>query len=63
MSELLNIRTWEEDNNNVWVLEEKKDSQNKKIFVLFLEQKGKIVKQTVKVRRRLNKDLKDMFNI
>ena len=34
MSELLNIRTWEEDNNNVWVLEEKKDSQKNKDLAL-----------------------------
>jgi hypothetical protein len=63
MSELLIRRTWSEDKNNLWVLEEKKDSQNKKIFVLFLEQKGQVIKQTVKVKRRLNKDLKEMFSI
>jgi hypothetical protein len=63
MSVLLNKRTWREDKNNLWVLEEKKDSQDKKIWVLFLEQKGQIIQQTVEIKRRLNKDLKEMFNI
>lgn len=63
MSVLLNRRTWREDKNNLWVLEEKKDSQDKKIWVLFLEQKGQIIQQTVEIKRRLNKDLKEMFNI
>ncbi len=63
MSELINKRTWREDKNNLWVLEERKDSQDNTMWVLFLEQYGKLMQSTVQVRRRLNSDLKEDFKI
>jgi hypothetical protein len=62
MPTLLDRRTWREDKNNLWVLEEKQGIQGK-LWVLFLEQKGTELKGTRQVFQRLNKELKELFNL